>query len=191
MNLTFSELDGMEHFLLLCAVLGGGVVLFRLFAQFFGTDAHHGGVDHTSLDGYHTNSDDAFEFLSIHGLSSFLMMFGLVGLALYRQSKAGLIVSIVGASLAGLASVWIIGKLFQSASKMQVSGTLNIEDAVGSNGTVYLTIPLNGIGRVSIDFKNHLREFDARETTGQMLATGLPIRVVRVSGSVLVVEKLT
>jgi len=118
------------------------------------------------------------------------MMFGLVGIALYRQSQMGVVTSIVGAVVAGLASVWFIGKIFQGAARLQSSGTLHIADAVGCTGTVYLTIPERGTGRVTLNFKNHLREFDAREKNGAEVPTGTPVRVVQVNATVLVVESI-
>lgn len=70
------------------------------------------------------------------------------------------------------------------------SGNLQTADAVGSTGTVYLMIPEKGTGRVSINFRNHLREFDAIENSGSMVPTGTPIRVVQVRANVLVVERI-
>jgi membrane protein implicated in regulation of membrane protease activity len=96
----------------------------------------------------------------------------------------------VGAVAAGSASVWVIGKIFQGAARLQSSGTLRTADAVNSTGTVYLTIPAGGTGRVSINFRNHLREFDAVEKNGTEITSGTPIRVVRVNANVLVVEPL-
>jgi membrane protein implicated in regulation of membrane protease activity len=115
-------------------------------------------------------------------------LFGLVGLALYRQSQAGEVISIIGAVVAGSISVWIISKIFQTATQLQSSGTLKTSDAVGSTGTVYLNIPAGGTGRVSLNFQNRLREFDATEKNGNELSTGTPIRVVQVNANILVVE---
>ena len=66
-----------------------------------------------SIDSEHPDSDIGFRMISLQGLSAFFMMFGLVGLALYRQSQVGVIISIVGAVAAGMGSVWVIGITFQ------------------------------------------------------------------------------
>jgi membrane protein implicated in regulation of membrane protease activity len=187
---AFSAFNGLEIFFLACAIIGGFFVLLKLVLQFVGTDTHtdfdmQGDID---IDAQHSDSDLGFRFLSMHGLSAFFMMFGLVGLAFHRQSQVGVIISIVGAVVAGLLSVWVIGKLFQGASRLQSSGTLKTSDAVGSTGTVYLTIPEGGTGRVSLNFRNRLREFDASEINGTAVPTGTPVRVVRVNANILVVE---
>lgn len=188
-----ADFSGLELFFLACAAIGGFFVLVKLVLQFVGGDGDlDSAVDpDIGIDADHTNSDTGFRVLSLHGLSSFFMMFGLVGLAFSHQSQAGLGLTLGGAVLAGLGSVWVIGKLFQGAGRLQSSGTLNTRDAVGSVGTVYLGIPEGGMGRVTINFRNHLREFNA--ITGDMhaLKTGTAIRVIAVKESVLVVEPLT
>jgi membrane protein implicated in regulation of membrane protease activity len=187
---AFADFNGLETFFLICAVIGGFFVLLKLITQFAGGDSDSAiGVD-SDIDTHHADSDIGFRLLSMHGLSAFFMMFGLVGLALYRQSQAGIIISMVGAVAAGSASVWVIGKIFQGAARLQSSGTLRTADAVNSTGSVYLTIPAGGTGRVSINFRNHLREFDAVEKNGAEITSGTPIRVVRVNANVLVVEPL-
>ena len=187
---VFSDFNGLEIFFLICAVIGGFFVLLKLILQFIGGDTDtdvdvDSGMD---IDTAHVDSDIGFRLLSMHGLSAFFMMFGLVGLALYRQSQVGVMISMIGAVAAGVVSVWIIGKLFQMAVRMQSSGTLKTADAVGCTGTVYLTIPKEGTGRVSLNFRNHLREFDATERNGVEVPTGTPVRVVEINANILVVE---
>lgn len=104
--------------------------------------------------------------LSVHGLTSFATMFGLVGLALSRQSRAGMGWSILGATLAGLASIWVITRLFRFARGLQSSGNIPPQAAVGCLGTVYLTIPAGGTGRVNVRIGQRLREMDAIHTGG-------------------------
>jgi hypothetical protein len=189
---AFSSFNGLEIFFLICAVTGGFFVVFKLITLFLGGDTGSdigmdGGGD-VDIDMHHADSDVGFKFLSVHGFSAFLMMFGLVGLALYRQSGAGMFFSIAGAVLAGLGAVWVIGKLFQGAGRLQSSGTLDISVAVGCTGTVYLSIPEGGVGRVSLNVKNHLREYDAAEVNKAEVRTGTPVRVVGVNANVLTVE---
>lgn len=187
----FSNLAGLEIFFLFCAAIGGIFVLLRLIMQFLGV---HADADPTAdapvdVDVHHSDSDIGFKFLSLHGLTAFFMMFGLVGFALFRQSNMGHLISIVGALAAGFASVWVIGKLFALVGKLQSSGTIPLKNAIGCEGTVYLTIPAGGYGKVTITVNNRLREFDATSRDKAELKTGASIRVVATSGDRLVVEK--
>jgi len=180
MTSLFSGFNMLEIFFLLCAAIGSFFVVAKFFMQLIGADV--------SGEDYHMDSDHGFQLLSLYGLSSFFMMFGLVGLALYRQSQVGIPFTVIGAVAAGLASVWAIGKIFKVATRLQSSGTLQTSEAVGCQGTVYLTIPQEGTGRVTVNIRNHLREFDAIGANGEKIATGTPIRVVEVQGTTLVVE---
>ena len=185
----FEHFNGVEIFFLICAIIGGVFVIIRLILQVVGVDH---GLDNSghSIDLHHSDSDVGFQIFSLHSLSSFLLMFGLVGLALYSQSKLGVFISIIGAIAAGLGSIWLIGKLFSLTSKLQSSGTIQLDSTIGAQGKVYLTIPPEGTGRVLVSVSNSLREFDAASHDSQEIPTGTPIRVVWVDGNILVVEKI-
>jgi len=195
MDSIFSQYNGVEIFFLVCALVGGLFVLLKFIMMFSGFD-HDTSADMDTggggIDAHHSDSDAGFKFLSLHGITSFLMMFGLVGLALYRQSQLGIFISMVGAIASGMASVWIIGKLFMLTVKLKSSGTISIDSTVGAQGKVYLTIPKegDGTGRVLISVRNSLREYDAITQESESLSTGTPIRVVWVDGNVLVVERM-
>ena len=182
----FNQFNGVEVFFLICAIVGGIFVLIRLIMQFIGADHH----DAHHFETNHTDSDVGFTMLSLHGLTSFFMMFGLVGLAVYRNVQLGIFISIFCAIAAGLASVWFIGKLFFLAMKLQSSGTITIDHTIGTQGKVYLTIPENGTGRVLINVNKSLREYDASSHNEKEISTGTPIRVVWVDGNILVVERI-
>lgn len=194
MESMIGSFNSLEMFFLICAGIGGFFIVIRVFLQFIGAGDHgDAGVHidgHDSVDVHHSDSDLGFKFLSIHGLSTFLMMFGLIGIALYRQSGVGVILCVPGAAAGGIIAVWIVGKIFQSAAQLQSSGTLDTKDSVGATGTVYLTIPAKGVGRVNLRFKGRLRECDAMEKAGEKLDTGTPVKVVQVNDSIVVVEKI-
>lgn len=193
MNDMFSQYNGVEIFFLICAIVGGLFVLLKFAMQFIGLD-HDGSSDIDAggdgFDGHHSDSDMGFKALSLHGITSFLMMFGLVGLALYRESRVGMLFSMVGAIIAGIAAVWIIGKLFSLTAKLKSSGTISIDSTVGAQGEVYLTIPSEGKGRVLVKVRNSMREYDAMTNESKEIPTGTPIRVIWVDGNVLVVERI-
>ena len=187
------QFSGIEIFFIICAIVGGSFVLIKFAMMFIGLDHDmHDGFDGGGhgIDSHHADSDVGFKALSLHGITSFLMMFGLVGLAFYRGSKAGALISLAGAVAAGFFSVWVIGKLFMFVNRLKSSGTIAIDNAVGAQGKVYMNIPENGSGRVLINVKNSLREYDATASDGKAISTDTPIRVVWVDGNVLVVERI-
>ena len=174
----FASHNGIEQMFLLSGIVGGVIILFQLILMIVGLD-HHG----TDV---HVDSDAGFQALTIQGISSFFAMFGVVGYTLYHGALLGALVAIIGAIAAGTFAMWLIQKIFRSMMKLQTSGTVSLYAAVGSEGSVYLTVGKDG-GRVQINFANRLREFDAVSADGTTIPTGTPIRVQSVSANTLVV----
>ncbi|HEY6125639.1 MAG TPA: NfeD family protein [Steroidobacteraceae bacterium] len=176
----FASYSGVEQMFLLAGIVGGIILVFRLILTIAGLD-HHG--DMTSG---HGDGDGAFQALTIQGVSSFFTMFGVVGFTLYRNASVGIALSLIGALAAGSLSVWIIHKMFTAMLRLQSSGTVSLFAAVGSEGSVYLTVGKDG-GRVQINFANRLREFEAVSADGGTIPTGTAIRVQSVAANTLVV----
>jgi cytochrome bd-type quinol oxidase subunit 2 len=201
----YSQLSGIEKMYLVCAVFGGILFVVRLILQFVGGDS--GGdsdvgaaadVGDVDVDGGFEDAgadvDDAylsFKILSFQGLTAFFMMFGLVGLAMKRQTDQSAASSLVAATAAGLGTVWLIGLIFRKAATLQASGNINLRNAVGQEGEVYLTIPANGTGKAKVTIQERLRIYEAISKDKVEIATGQRVRVVEVTPQdVLVVEKI-
>ncbi len=181
--------DGFAIFFVASAIVGGFFVLFRFVLQMAGS----AGDLHTDLhpgDLHHADSDLGFKVLSLQGMSAFLLMFGLVGLALYQQSRVGMAVATVGGVAAGLGAVWVVGKLFALAGRLQGSGNIAADAMLGTEGAVYQTIPAGGSGRVTVTVQGRQRECDAQSVDGSALPTGTPVRVVRVTAGIATVERV-
>lgn len=180
-------MDALAAVFTVCAVIGGLLFLVRLLLQFLG-----GGHDFDhDLSGGHdlSQSDASFKVLSFQAIVAFLTMFGLAGRALLLDSRTSAGISIAGASVAGVLAVWIIGKLFSGAKRLQSSGNLKLEDAIDASGEVYLNIPAGGSGQVQVTYRNHRLVHDAVTEDGAALKTGTAIRVTAVRGNALVVRQ--
>lgn len=178
--------SGLALVFAIAAAVGALVFLIRLVLQIFGVGDGDVDIDFDDVTGH-----DSVQILSLHGLSAFFMIFGLVGLALLLESGAGEFLSIAGGFLAGTASLLVSAKMFELMARLQSSGTLVIERAIGSRGTVYLKIPAEGRGQVQVSVQNSLREFDAVSANQVEIATGESIEVVGIQGAnILSVRKL-
>jgi len=207
---AFAEMPWLEKIFVASAILGGGLVLIRLVLMLMGGDsdadagdvgdidvgdvgdvdvgdvdvgdADVGDVDHGALSSFHV--------LSLQSISGFLLLFGLVGLAVNRRPGAGPILAIVAGTVAGVAMIWILGFLMASLKRLQSSGTLNLNAAVGVEGKVYLRIPPNGIGKVEIPLQGGMNIFDARSDGKKTIQSGERVKVIAVAaGNVMVVRK--
>jgi membrane protein implicated in regulation of membrane protease activity len=214
--LAFMEnLRGLELLFACCAVFGTTLFIIRLVLMFIGmggegadsADAEHtdaGGMDAGGMGAGHADaggmdadhggsfhdSDLSFKALSLQGITAFFMMFGLVGWAVLRQGDYAAWIPILCGAAAGLATVWVMKKIFQFAGSLQSSGTMNLANAVGQEGTVYLTIRPGKSGKVQVTFQDRLSVLEAVAEGSEEIKTGQSIRVVRVSAGKLVVEKL-
>lgn len=150
-------------------------------------DADTGGVDHSDELG---ESDFSFKLLSMQGVTAFFMMFGLVGLALL---KADLVVplTVLGGVLAGLFAVLLISILFAQMKRLQSEGTIQLKNAIGESGSVYLNIPAGGSGQAQVAVQGAMKIYDAVAADQEVIKTGEKIRVVGiVDHKTLIVEKI-
>ena len=155
-------------------------------------DADHGDhhledIDHAT----HGDVDAGLRLLTLQGLTAFIMMFGLTGFAISRSSVIGSIFTIAIGILVGLFAMWLVAKGFQLMRSLQSSGTMQIYDAIGEEGTVYLTIPAEGIGKIQINVSGRLMVMDAVSQDKVEVKTGERARVSEIStDGMLMVRKL-
>ncbi len=199
MTAWFSALTALQKAFALFAALGGGLFLIRLVLVFAGMGDHdtgagddldvddaHGGDAH-----HHADADLDFKLLSLQGLTAFFMVFGLVGLAMSRGSGFLAVPSVVVGLLAGGLVVFVLKKMFQGFGKLQHSGTLELKNAIGQEGTVYLTIPGNEPGKVNVVIQGRLQLFDALSQDQEKIETGARVKVIDLTnGNVLVVRRV-
>jgi len=183
-------MNGLEMTFMICGAVGGVLFLVNFILQLAGM--HHDvsvDIDGGGLD--LTHSDVGFKLLSFQTVTAFLTMFGLVGFALSRASQAGALLSLLGATVAGVATAWIIALLFRAMSRLQSSAKYHISEAIGQRGTVYLNIPAGGTGKITVTVKNRLSVVDAVASDRLEIKTGEPVEVIEAAGSnVLVVKKV-
>ena len=187
-----NDYTALQHAFFYCAVFGGALFVVRAAMTVLGGDIDEAPADtdiavDTDTGGESTRS---FKILTIQGLTGFFMMFGLVGLTASRGGE-GVTLSFVYASTAGFATIWILDLLMQFMLRFQSSGNVNIHTAVGKEGTVYLTIPADGVGKIQLAINGRLREYNAVSESKEELKTGGRARVVRVvNDAVLSVQKV-
>ena len=174
----------MTTFFLVCAALGGGVLVVQLLLGLLGVvdagrevDAgagHAGGGAHTASEG--------LDLMSVRALSAGVAFFGLGGLA-GMATPLGLLAAIPLALVAGTAAMFGTAVAMRWMLGFDDDGTVSIHGAVGATGTVYLTIPgeRKGAGKVTLTLQNRIVEYQA-VTSDAPLPTGAPIMVVDVVG---------
>jgi hypothetical protein len=185
MNNWYSDLSTLDRVFVFCAFIGILLFIARLILQIFGgdheTDSGDGGDLGDLGDGHDT--DVSFKFMSLHGVTIFLVMFGLVGHALLADGGTGNRVAIGGAFGAGILSIFVMAKIYMLMNRLQSSGNVDMKNAIGAEGTVYLTIPSGGSGQIQVSFQEKQHVVDAIHEKDGELKTGERVVVTGVRGS--------
>ena len=180
-------METVEKLYLICAIVGGGIFFLRTILLLIGFGGDH---DVGNVDSVDTTPAADFKMVSIHSLTAFFLMFGLVGYATLKsfpEYHLISIISIIAALVVGFIVMLIIAKIFQATKKLNSDGTIYAEDSIGATGTVYLTIKPGNIGKVQIVAKGALKIYDARaKDHTAMIKTGQQIKVVECADVLLV-----
>ena len=185
-NLSNMELMNMANVFMVCAIVGGGLFLLRSIMMVIGLGGDDG-EDVGAADSADA-SVAALKLVSIHGLTAFLLMFGVVGYLILYNDPEAVWVAGISATVAGFVTMGIIAKIFQSSQKLQSDGTIYPKDIIGTEGSVYLGIRPGEIGKVQLTARDALKVFDARaKDAAAEIKTGARVKVVDVA-DVLVVE---
>lgn len=145
----------------------------------------------TELDLDQVESTASLKFFSIRGIVAFLTLFGWVGVVLSDTNLHTAIIFLI-ATLSGLAGMLIIALMFYGITRLQSSGNIRLNNAIGSTAQVYIPIPpsRSGKGKIQVTIQERLSEVYAMSESKKTLSTGCIVRVVDVIDiNTLLVEK--
>ena len=190
MGIWWNELELMQK--LLWCIAGTCTVVFMVQAvmTFLGMDSDSGLDTDAGTDGM--DGAYPFQLFTFRNLINFLLGFSWSGLVFYH-SVGNLFVLALISTLFGSLLVAGVMWMFVKLSKLVQSGNIAIEDAIGLNANVYLTIAghRQRMGKVQLSVNGSIREYDA-VTDGETLKTGELAVVEKVlEGNILLVKKLS
>jgi len=160
----------------------------QLLVTFIGGDIpEDGGAD------FDVETDDGvpFQFFTLKNLISFFTIFGWAGVACLDSGLSNTL-SIIISLAAGLTMMFIMSSLFYFLGKITESGTLNLKNAIGGVGEVYMNIEGNrgNIGKIQIQVQGTLQTLEAITDDPDDLRTGAVVSVKEVvNNNLLVVTK--
>jgi len=133
---------------------------------------------------------DGLRFLSFRGVIAFCVIFGWIGVSM-DQSGAALWLTLLIASLGGLATMVGIAFLMRAVMRLHSDGNTDNRNAVGVSGRVHLTIPAQrgGEGKVHLMLQGAYVERDAVTDDVEAIPTGSEIVVVGTSGETTLIVK--
>jgi hypothetical protein len=146
--------------------------------------------DGDNVEGDH-DAHSMMDYFTVRNLVAFFLGFSWCGIVLIEGGNS-LGVAIAGGTVMGLALVGITMLILKTLSSLKSDGTLSIDNAIGHEGLVTITIPADRklYGKVGISFQNRYRELEGISEEQQELAKGTRVKVVAVAGSQLVVKSV-
>ena len=172
----------------ICAVFGSVVMILQVIATAFGLDGEHDIGDigddlemGDELVDAHHDATTFFGIVSFRSVMAAVAFFGIGGLI---ADSAGLpqLISIGFAIGLGMIMMVVVGWIMRTMSQLKSDGTVNINNAIGTIGTVYLTIPAanSGSGKVTISVQNRTMEYQAVTTEEEAISTGARVEICNI-----------
>lgn len=144
----------------------------------------HGGADH----GSDSSGDATISIFSTKVLGTLFMGFGAAGAIASLYGMSHLAASLIGlgcGAVLGSAMYLILG-VFHS---QQASSLVPTSAAIGCTGTVTVSIGADQMGEVGISIESQYGTHSATSIDGRPISKGQTVRVIKVLGSHLIVEK--
>ena len=183
-------ISGVDVLFAACAIIG--TILFLLyFVLVMLTGAADGMLEVAGFD-FEMDAAGVFHMFTLQGLLSFVMMFGIFGLAVSQSGdNTNAVLAVLAGTAAGTASMYVVAKVFQAMQSLESDGTVVHNKALGARGTVYRRTDPNKPGQVQVEFQGALRTMSARsDDEAATLETGSLIEVVDTIGEILIVAPL-
>jgi membrane protein implicated in regulation of membrane protease activity len=154
---------------------------------FFGhdTDAGHD-LGH---DAGHDGEGGAISIFSTKVIGTFIMGFGATGFIARVYGTDYLISSLLGV-VGGVILSALMYTILAVLSRQQSSSIIATSTVVGCTGTVTVPIGAEDVGEIGVTMQGQYMNYSARSNNREPIAKGQSVRVVSVTGTQLMVEKI-
>jgi hypothetical protein len=140
-------------------------------------------ADHADIHG-HDGHNDATEvrLFTLRSVVAFFAVGGWTGVVL-AGSNFSLPAVVILSLMAGWAALYFVTWAIRMALRLQYSGNLQISNAIGKVGEVYIPIPAanKGRGKVNVVVQERFCEFEATTSAGRELKTGEQVFITGVA----------
>ncbi len=164
------------------AVIGTVFFTLRLVTMLVGGDFGHGDFDAQGAELHHGDPAEAFKILSVQSIAAFFMGFGWGGLGAMRGGDWSWPASTLVALGCGIGMMWLLAMLLRGLMAMQSSGNVSLNDAIGAEAEVYVSIPAStgAGGQVKVVINGHQRIYNAI-SEADALPSHTRVRIVRIN----------
>jgi hypothetical protein len=158
------------------ALPSSAILLILMVLTFLGGDVDADVADaDLEVEG---DSGIGFQFFSLKNLVGFFTVFGWVGLAMLDGGHSTFVTLLVSS----LIMMTAMAAVFFFLMRLTESGTMDMRNAIGKHGEIYLIVPANrgGMGKVLVTIQGGLRDLSAMTDDEADLPTNSIITVTAI-----------
>ena len=176
------------------------IFIIQTIISFVAGDGHHDASGHDmaghDIGGHDGSMDgdaehhglDFLKFFTIRNLVSFALGYGWIGYASLKSGLPGFLAILLGLA-GGVVFVYAVFKLMTGLHSLEEDATMDLDDATGRTGEVYLEIDEHSPGKVLIKLGGAVNEMTAIHAHPGKLERGALVRVIGREGNYLMVER--
>lgn len=178
--------SNVEAFYWITAILATGMFIVKMVLSSLGAD-HDFDIDADIPDDVDFDADH--HFLSFDAILFFFKALGWIGVICYSFTKFAPLTIFAISLGSGILTFFLAAYALAKMRNLESSGTLDLRNAIGKVGTVYLSIPANagGSGQIQIPIQGRLETLDAK-SPDDSIRTGQKVLVYDVKDNVLLVS---
>jgi hypothetical protein len=170
------------------AVIGSAVFIIQFLLTLMGFDDGGTDIDGDGDISFGEHADSGlgdFHIFSVRSIVAFVMFFGWGGILWGHHGWLGFF----GALLLGIGMMVVTAFILLGMMKMQQESNIGSKDIVGCSGIVYLRIPENEQGKVTVTVAERTREIKA--VADEELKKGIAVNVIKhINGRLYKVKKI-
>ncbi len=153
-------------------------------------DGDFGGGHDALIDGGNPADFSIASMFSVQGIVTFLMVMGWISIVSISSGANPLIAILVGCGL-GVLTMYLVARLMFASRRLAENGTVNIQNAIGETGTVYIPVPAKGCGegKINLYLQGRYVEVSCISNEEEMIPTGTAVRVTDARNGLLIVER--
>lgn len=178
-------MENLINTLLWAGIIAGGLMVILLLLSMLG------GVDIDGDADVDAGSEEGGGGLgTVKSILTFVSMSSFTARAIALNTDWSWSVAIIGGVAAGVISVLILSMLLKFLLGQQEEGNYGFWEAEGKIGKVYVSIPEDSIGKITIEINGVNRELPAKSKTGIAISSGQKVLVLESQEAFLVVTDI-
>ncbi len=127
----------------------------------------------------HEYNVEGFTIISVRSVLAFATIFSWSG-TLYLSEGTPIILALLYSFLWGAAAMIAVALVLHLLLRMQEQGNVSAAWAIGEEGSVYISIPADGIGKIRIMVRGVISVINARGKNGAAIEAGTRVKVVNI-----------